>query len=144
MNAKDTALAKRVGSAVRRRRNDLGWSQAILAERIEASVEYVSMLERGARLPSVPTLVSLTQALGLSSDELLGATGARVPSEDTLVVLARSVPRDARPILTRMLAAIADPDIAAAPIDPWLERVAEPKVRYAPETPRRPRRRSGR
>jgi transcriptional regulator with XRE-family HTH domain len=144
MNAKDTALARRLGGAVRRRRNDLGWSQAVLAERIEASVEYISMLERGARLPSVPTLVALAQALGLSSDELLGATGARVPSEDALVVLARAVPRQARPFLTRMLAAVADPAIRTPAHDPWGEQVTEAKGRPGTDSTRRPRPRRNR
>jgi len=41
-------LARAIGKFVRRSRDGLGWSQANLAEQFETSVEFVSMLERGA------------------------------------------------------------------------------------------------
>lgn len=114
MNSKDSVLARRVGLATRRRRNELGWSQAVLAEHIDASVEYISMIERGARLPSVPTLVALASSLGLSTDDLLGSGKAGGRSEDVIVMLARAVPDGARRYVTKMLAALGDPNLEAA------------------------------
>ncbi len=120
MNAKDSALAKRLGAAVRRRRNELSWSQAVLAEHIDSSVEYISMIERGARLPSVPTLVALAAALGLSSDELLGSGADRTRSEDVLVMLARAVPESSRAVVTKVLAALAEPTYRGAGAASWV------------------------
>lgn len=111
VNAKDASIAKRLGIQVRKRRVSLGWSQATLAERIETSVEYVSMLERGARLPSVPTLVDLAKSLETTADTLLGELSAR-SADDALVVHARAVPTPYRAIVTRMLAAVAEPPSA--------------------------------
>lgn len=129
MEASDVALAKRFGVEIRRRRNALAWSQAMLAERIETSVEYVSMLERGTRLPSVPMLVAITAALGLSADDLLGTGGASSTpsgrSEDVLVRLVREVPREARAVVAKMLAALVGPG-------PVLDRRHEPpRAAYA-------------
>lgn len=114
MNSKDSVLARRVGLATRRRRNELGWSQAVLAEHIDASVEYVSMIERGTRVPSVPTLVALASALGLSTDELLGLGKNGERSEDVIVMLAKAIPDGARRYVTKMLAALGEPNLEAA------------------------------
>ena len=122
MDANDAAIAKRLGIQVRKRRVALGWSQASLAERIDTSVEYVSMLERGARLPSVPTLVDLAKALETSVDTLLGGNAHRT-ADDPLVVHARAIPTPYRPMITRMLAAVAESSVST----------------YGPPTPRRGR-----
>ncbi|MDF3067095.1 MAG: Helix-turn-helix domain [Polyangiaceae bacterium] len=53
MDNLDAKLAHRIGVAVRACRTKLGWSQALLAERLDTSVEHVSYIERGKRLPSV-------------------------------------------------------------------------------------------
>lgn len=109
MDSKDAALAARIGAAVRRRREELGWRQAGLAERIGTSVEYVSMIERGTRMPSVPTLVALARELGASLDALTGQSEAEAEGQDALFALARSVPAPYRQIAARMLAGIAEP-----------------------------------
>ncbi|MBM4358101.1 MAG: helix-turn-helix transcriptional regulator, partial [Deltaproteobacteria bacterium] len=125
MKSKDSALAKKLGAAVRRRRNELAWSQAVLAEHINSSVEYISMIERGARIPSVPTLVALAASLGLSSDELLGSGADRSRSEDVLVMLARAVPDDARGFTTKVLAALAEPTFRGAGTASWTVDLGE-------------------
>ena len=108
MDAENAGLAKRIGASVRRLREGVGWSQAQLAERIDTSGEYVSMLERGARLPSVPTLLALGHALGSSLDEIAATRGSR-SDDDALVALARAVPAAMRPAATAMLRGVAEP-----------------------------------
>lgn len=109
MEDADAALARRLGKRLRRRRTDLGWSQATLAEAIGTSVEYVSMLERGARLPSLPTLVALGRALSTSLDALVAVSDAPRSEEDRLMILARAIPTPLRVTVARMLAALVEP-----------------------------------
>lgn len=60
----------------------LGLSQHVVAERAGVSTEFVSRMERGATLPSLPTLMSLCRALECTPNELLVATrGARALDE---------------------------------------------------------------
>ncbi|HEX9288066.1 MAG TPA: helix-turn-helix transcriptional regulator [Anaeromyxobacteraceae bacterium] len=47
-------------------------TQEDAAERAELSLEFFSRIERGATLPSVPTLARLASVLNVSADELLG------------------------------------------------------------------------
>jgi transcriptional regulator with XRE-family HTH domain len=96
----EAKLAHRIGTAVRACRTKLGWSQAVLAERLDSSVEYVSLMERGQRLPSVGMLVRLAQILGVSAGSLLGEEKA-VP--DQLRVLVDAIPEAARPAVLGML-----------------------------------------
>ncbi|HEY2406941.1 MAG TPA: helix-turn-helix transcriptional regulator [Polyangiaceae bacterium] len=95
----EAKLAASLGAAVRACRTEHGWSQAVLAERLESSVEYVSLLERGQRLPSVGTLVRLAQLFGVSAGALLGEK--RPP--DQMLTLINAVPDAARPAVIGML-----------------------------------------
>lgn len=108
-------LAKRLGARVRERRAALGLSQAMLAEHIETSVVYVSLLERGQRLPSVPTLLALARALSTSTDALVSPVSRVEHEADPLDIAARQVPTSLRPLVARMLTAINDP--AASGVD---------------------------
>jgi len=100
MDNLEAKLAHRIGTAVRACRTKHGWSQAVLAERLDSSVEYISLMERGQRLPSVGMLVRLAQILGVSAGSLLGEEKA-VP--DQLRVLVDAVPEAARPAVLGML-----------------------------------------
>jgi transcriptional regulator with XRE-family HTH domain len=100
MDSLEAKLAVRIGAAVRTCRTKLGWSQAVLAERVDASVEYVSFIERGQRLPSVGTLVRLAHVLGVSAGSLLGEEKA---APDQLQALVSAVPEAARPAVIGML-----------------------------------------
>lgn len=75
----DVALARAVGQAARTARNALSLTQEDTAERIGVSTEFYARIERGRALPSVPTLVRMSAALGVSVDQLVGrsrVTGA--------------------------------------------------------------------
>ena len=56
-------------------RKALGLSQSQLAEAIDVPPAFISHLETGKRLPSVPTLRRLAIALRCSADFLLGIEG---------------------------------------------------------------------
>jgi transcriptional regulator with XRE-family HTH domain len=61
---KDSArLAKRLGGNLSERRKQLGWTQEMVAERVGVDAETISRIERGAHLPSLPTLDRLAVAL---------------------------------------------------------------------------------
>ena len=61
-----------IGNRVRYNRNRIGITQEELAERANLSRVHISYLECGERLPSLEGLISIANALGVSSDELLG------------------------------------------------------------------------
>ena len=61
------ALGKRIKEA----RNKLKLTQDALAEKANISNVYLGEIERGTKIPSVPVLVDLAQALNVSADYLL-------------------------------------------------------------------------
>ncbi|MBM6816522.1 helix-turn-helix transcriptional regulator, partial [Olsenella uli] len=63
--------AATLGSFIARVRAERGLTQRQLAERLYVSDKTVSKWERGLSLPSVPLLVPLADALGLSISELM-------------------------------------------------------------------------
>lgn len=107
MDARDAEIARQLGGEIRRYRRKAGLSQAKLAERIDTSVEYVSMLERALRLPSVGTLVDIARALGTSVDGLLGEARDETGVSETLA-LVRAIPYPIRPVVMAMLRSAAD------------------------------------
>ena len=79
---KDSArLAKRLGGNLSERRKQLGWTQEMLAERVGVDAETISRIERGAHLPSLPTLDRLAVALRCSVGDLLSNEGPEEASE---------------------------------------------------------------
>jgi len=67
----ESAIGTRLGGAVSRLRRQRGLSQAELAEALDLSVDYISRLERGQRLPALPVLVAIRELFGVSFDALL-------------------------------------------------------------------------
>ena len=65
-------LAATIGANVYRARVESELTQADLAARIGVHSTWVSNIECGRRTPSALSLVSLAEALGVSSDTLLG------------------------------------------------------------------------
>lgn len=64
-------LPKLLGRNIKERRNQLGWTQATLAELVRVDVETISRIERGAILPSILKLEQVASVLGLPLAELL-------------------------------------------------------------------------
>jgi transcriptional regulator with XRE-family HTH domain len=99
-------FAGRLGAAIRRARTARQWSQAVLAERLDVSVDYVGMLERGERLPSFATLFQVAALFGVPPLALLSA-----PEDESWVAeaigLLHALPPEARTMVLSMLRAAA-------------------------------------
>lgn len=80
--AEHRAFNATVGEAIRRSRQEHGWTQAFLAEQAGLSPNYVARLERGELGPSLFVASRLCEALGIEVDALVaspgGAAGRRV------------------------------------------------------------------
>jgi len=59
------------GQQLREARLREGWTQERAAERLAVTQAYLSMVERGDRIPHVETLLSLAKALGIAVSQLL-------------------------------------------------------------------------
>jgi transcriptional regulator with XRE-family HTH domain len=85
--------ARQALSRLRRRREELGHSQAKVAEVAGVNPSYVGLLERGERMPSLDVLCELGRAVGLSLPELFAAsskdTGASAEAAAIGAVIAR-------------------------------------------------------
>jgi transcriptional regulator with XRE-family HTH domain len=68
-------LAERVGERLRTRRTELAWTLVDTARLAGISVSYLSSIENGNNLPSLPILVRVARALGVSLNELLRDVG---------------------------------------------------------------------
>ena len=60
-----------LGKRLREARNAKGLTQEKLAEKIGSSYVYISEIERGNKMPSIPMLISIVEALDISADYLL-------------------------------------------------------------------------
>lgn len=88
-------LATTIGDATRAARKARGLTQEDVAEQLGVSTEFYARVERGASLPSVPTLASLAATLGVSADRMLGiGDGRSAPA---------SARPDVRPEVRRLL-----------------------------------------
>jgi transcriptional regulator with XRE-family HTH domain len=71
--------ADAVGAAVRRLRQKRGLSQEAFADRCEVHRTFVSLLERGERLPALDSLEKLARGLGMHADELVRMAERSLP-----------------------------------------------------------------
>jgi transcriptional regulator with XRE-family HTH domain len=78
------AAARAIGAEIRRRRVALGLTQSQLGEPFTRS--YVSALERGHCLPSLPALLTIAARLGAPAGELLATVN---PSWSVVYTRAR-------------------------------------------------------
>lgn len=60
-----------VGARIKEVRMRSKMTQAELAERTNLSVPYISHIEHGRKIPSVPALVNIANVLGVTSDALM-------------------------------------------------------------------------
>ena len=61
---------KNLAKHLRQFRLDRGWSQDVLAERVDSDRTYISDMERALRNPSLKTLARLASALGVRIGDL--------------------------------------------------------------------------
>ena len=64
-------LPKVLGTTVRALRLKAGFSQMVLAERADLTLNYVGEIERGEKLASLETVLKLAKALNLTGAQLL-------------------------------------------------------------------------
>lgn len=72
-------ISLRTGRAVKQRREAMGFSLRTLAARSGISASMISDIERGAKSPTVTTVVRLAQALGVEAAALIDCVAAAVP-----------------------------------------------------------------
>jgi len=61
----------RLGERIRDERRRRGYTQAELAESLNLSVAYVSLIERGGRNPPYTTVVDIARALGVPAARMV-------------------------------------------------------------------------
>jgi transcriptional regulator with XRE-family HTH domain len=62
---------RRLGERVREQRRSRGLTQEALAESLDLSVAYVSLIERGGRNPPYTTVVAIARALGVAPSQIV-------------------------------------------------------------------------
>ena len=72
----DTSLARRIGVRLRLLRKEQQLTLAVLARRADLSLSYLSAVENGVNLPSLPVLARLTEALNVSIPAVLVDEGS--------------------------------------------------------------------
>lgn len=60
-----------IGMRIRQFRKDKRLTQAELAQRVGISTSFMGHIERGTRIPSIETLVRLSESLGVSLDDMV-------------------------------------------------------------------------
>ena len=69
--SRDLAIAAAFGQRVREARLAAGMTQEALAEASGLHVTFVGNVERGYRVPTVPTLIKLAEGLGVPTGTLV-------------------------------------------------------------------------
>jgi transcriptional regulator with XRE-family HTH domain len=62
---------RKLGERVREHRRHRGLTQEALAEALDLSVAYVSLIERGGRNPPYTTVVAIARALGVPMSRIV-------------------------------------------------------------------------
>ncbi len=62
---------RKLGERVREQRRTRGLTQEALAEALDLSVAYVSLIERGGRNPPYTTVVAIARALGVPMSRIV-------------------------------------------------------------------------
>ena len=63
-----------MGDRIKETRKKARLTQEHLAERLDVSVEFVSQIERGLKMPSMPLFIKMIEVLNVSADYLLRET----------------------------------------------------------------------
>ncbi len=60
-----------MGDRIKETRKKQGLTQEQLAEKVDITLEYISQIERGLKMPSMQVFIKLVEVLDVSSDYLL-------------------------------------------------------------------------
>lgn len=108
-------------------------TQAEVAEAADLTVNFVSYLERGVRLPSVPVLTQLARSLGVTVGILLDESTAD-PWPDEAHAVLMSLPKETRKAAMLMLKGLAKEGRPKTPQKASKPRAA-PVHRRTPKAP---------
>ena len=72
----DDALGARVGALIRNRRSELGQKLSDIAASTGLSVSYLSSIEKGMKMPSLPALARIAHGLDTTLAEMLRASAS--------------------------------------------------------------------
>ena len=76
-------IKKVIGDRIRNLRNERGWSQEELAHRSDISPSHIGRLERGERGATIHSLERVTNALGVTIEELFRFSSPDYAVKDT-------------------------------------------------------------
>jgi transcriptional regulator with XRE-family HTH domain len=82
MDRSNDRLVAAFAAVLRERRENAGLTQEDLAERADVSARFISFLENGRRQPSLSALAALSDGVGASMSEFIGAVEGRYRGED--------------------------------------------------------------
>lgn len=91
-----------IGENIRSYRKKRKWRQEDLAEKVDLSVNYISLLERGEKISALDTFIDIVNVLGVTSDMVLTDvldTGYQIKSTQLADRIAQLSPEDRRDIL---------------------------------------------
>ena len=77
-------LDKSFGEALKKRRQHLGLSQEALGFRSGVHRTFISEIERGVKSPTLHTVASLAEALGMKPSDLMQMAEDHVLKDDTV------------------------------------------------------------
>ena len=92
---------------LRELRQERGWTQGRVAERLGVTPSVISAYENGIRQPSYEVLIKLARLYGVTSDYLLGISGRRTPDSQHLVSLDRLSP-NCRQLVSQLIRALGE------------------------------------
>jgi transcriptional regulator with XRE-family HTH domain len=101
------SFGARLGARLRAQREAVGLTQAALAEKAGVTSNYVGVLERGLKLPTLDTLIVLAKALDVNPAELLGDLRTKDGWVDDMLAVAEAIPESRRPMALAVLKTIA-------------------------------------
>ena len=71
-----------IGKRIAKRRKEVGLKQYELCERADLSDKYISNIERGISLPSLPVFMKICEVLDITPDNLLLGTTKNTSASD--------------------------------------------------------------
>lgn len=104
-------MVSKVGAEVRRLRKSQGLSQEILAKSAGLSQSYVGRIETGDKIPALPALDRVAEALGVTTADLLQADDqgngpSAPPREPPIAHRLAALPMSDQAVVLRMIEAL--------------------------------------
>lgn len=102
------SFGERFGARLRAGRRALGLSQEDLAQAADLSANYIGLIERGVRQPTLDALVRLARAIDQKPGRLMGDAEPGDDWLDDILAVARTVPKPLRQVALAVLRAVAE------------------------------------